>query len=114
VDFEIAYTRPALKDLAEILAWSWGNHPGNTERFVSGLLRHVEMLRNFPRLGRPIRGFESVQNLHILHCASITGFWPISTVLKYCIFGTARDDHPFFERFRILIVYACSFTSIRG
>jgi len=65
MDFRIFYTRPALADLHQILAWSWENHPASTERFGSALLNHVDLLRSFPRLGEPVRGFPGVRR--ILH-----------------------------------------------
>jgi plasmid stabilization system protein ParE len=65
VDFRILYTRPALTDLHQILAWSWENHPATAECFVSALLNHVDLLRSFPRLGEPVKGFLGVRR--ILH-----------------------------------------------
>jgi len=65
VDFRILYTIPALDDLHQILAWSWENHPASTERFALALLNHVELLANFPRLGRPVKDFPGVRR--ILH-----------------------------------------------
>jgi len=65
VDFRILYTRPALVDLQEILAWSWENHSGTTERFAIALLNHVDLLRSLPRLGQPVKGFPGVRR--ILH-----------------------------------------------
>lgn len=65
MDFRILYTRPALADLRQILAWSWENHPATTEQFVSALLNHVDLLKSFPYLGEPVKGFPGVRR--ILH-----------------------------------------------
>ena len=65
MDFRILYTSPALTDLHQILAWSWENHPATTEQFVSALLNHVDLLRSFPHLREPVKGFPGVRR--ILH-----------------------------------------------
>ena len=56
-DFKIIYARAALADLDEIIAWSWENHAATTERFAIALLNQVDLLRNFPHLGQPVKGF---------------------------------------------------------
>ena len=63
MDFEIFYTEPALADLEEILAWSWGQHPTTTERFANSLLNHVDLLSSFPYLGTRVRGYPGVRRL---------------------------------------------------
>jgi plasmid stabilization system protein ParE len=63
VDFQVLYTEPSLADLAEIMRWSWQNHPATTERFANALLNHVELLRDFPYLGAPVRGYPGVRRL---------------------------------------------------
>ena len=63
MDFRIVYTRPALVDLQQILAWSWENHSGTTERFAMALLNHVGLLRSFPRVGQPVKGFPGVRRI---------------------------------------------------
>jgi plasmid stabilization system protein ParE len=57
VDFKIRITQKAIADFEAILDYSWTNFPGTAERFASGLLNHLDLLRRFPRLGsvRPRR-----------------------------------------------------------
>jgi plasmid stabilization system protein ParE len=52
LDFEVRITEPALADLEEILDYSVANHPASAEHFLSALLRHVEILRQFPYIGK--------------------------------------------------------------
>ena len=63
MDFQVLYTEPALADLEEILARSWDQHPGSTARFGLALLNHADLLKSFPRLGTPVRGFPGVRRL---------------------------------------------------
>jgi plasmid stabilization system protein ParE len=56
VDFQVLYTDPALANLEEVMFWSWTNHPETTEGFGSALLNHVDLLKEFPFLGAPVRG----------------------------------------------------------
>ena len=63
MDFRILYTRPALTDLHQILAWSWENHPDTTEPFVYTLLNRVDLLRSFPHLDEPVKGFPGVRRI---------------------------------------------------
>jgi len=43
--------------------WSWRNHPSATERFADGLLNHVDLLKNFPYLGVPVREYPGIRRL---------------------------------------------------
>jgi plasmid stabilization system protein ParE len=63
VDFQVLYTEPALTDLEEVMEWSWRNHPGTSERFASALLKHVDLLTDFPNLGAPVYGCPSIRRL---------------------------------------------------
>ncbi len=63
MDFQIFYTSPALAELEAVLAWSWEKHSNSTERFALTLLNHVDLLKNFPRLGAPVSGFPNVRRL---------------------------------------------------
>ncbi len=45
------------------MRWSWQNHPGTTERFAEGLLNHVDLLKDFPHLGVPVRRYPGVRRL---------------------------------------------------
>jgi plasmid stabilization system protein ParE len=68
VDFQVFYTGPALADLESVMRWSWQNHPGTTERFADGLLNHVDLLKNFPYLGAPVRGHQASGAFSTRHC----------------------------------------------
>jgi plasmid stabilization system protein ParE len=63
VDFQVLYTEPALADLEEVMRWSWQNHPETTERFANALLNHVDLLKDFPYLGAPLRGYQETRRL---------------------------------------------------
>jgi plasmid stabilization system protein ParE len=63
VDFQVLYTEPALADLDEVMRWSWQNRPGTTERFANALLNHVDLLKDFPCLGAPVRSYTGVRRL---------------------------------------------------
>ena len=63
MDFKILYTEPALADLEAVMHWSWEKHPGASERFGGSLLSHVDLLKNFPYLGAPVKGFRGVRRL---------------------------------------------------
>jgi len=41
--------------------WSWKNHPA--ERFANSLLNHVDLLKEFAYLGKPVRGYAGVRRL---------------------------------------------------
>jgi plasmid stabilization system protein ParE len=56
VDFKLLYTQPALADLEEVMRWSWEKHPETSERFGRALLGHLDLLKDFPRLGRSVKG----------------------------------------------------------
>jgi len=63
MDFQVLYTEPALTDLEEVFAWSWERHSGSTERFGLALLNHIDLLKSFPRLGTPVKGFPGIRRL---------------------------------------------------
>jgi plasmid stabilization system protein ParE len=90
MDFQVLYTEPSLTDLEEVLARSWELHPGTTERFGAALLNHVDLLKSFPRLGAPVRGYPGVRRLlhsplHVYYrtlperrCIEVLHFWHTS------------------------------------
>ena len=61
MDFKVLYTEPALADLEAIMDWSWAKHPEITERFANSILDHVDLLKNFPRMGTLVRGYPGVR-----------------------------------------------------
>ena len=63
MDYKVLYTETALADLADILSWSWSEHPETTERFASSLLNHVDLLKNFPRMGAVVKKYPGVRCL---------------------------------------------------
>ena len=63
MDFQVFYTEPALADLEVVMRWSWQNHPGTTGRLAAGLLNHVDLLKDFRRLGAPVRGYLGIRRL---------------------------------------------------
>lgn len=87
MDFQVLYTKSALRDLEEVLDWSWDQHPGTTQRFGISLLNHVDMFKSFPRLGAPVKGYPGVLRFfhspfhvyyHLLpeqKCIEVLHFW---------------------------------------
>jgi plasmid stabilization system protein ParE len=63
VDFQIRIAEAAVADFEEILAYSWANFPATAERFGNAILNHVELLRTFPHIGRPVDGRYDVRLL---------------------------------------------------
>ncbi len=63
MDFKVLYTPTALSDLAEVMRWSWNNHPETSERFASALLNHIDLLSTFPHLGSPVKHRPGVRKL---------------------------------------------------
>ena len=60
---KIIITDPALADLEEVMNWSVEKHPATSERFGTALLNHIELLKTFPLLGTPVKGFPGVKRL---------------------------------------------------
>lgn len=61
--FQLRFSEAALADFGEILAYSRANFPDSTERFATALLNHLELLKTFPRIGRPIAKRANVRQL---------------------------------------------------
>jgi toxin ParE1/3/4 len=54
VAYNILFTEDSLIDLQVILDYIRVDNPQAAERFGSALLNHVEILKNFPRIGVPV------------------------------------------------------------
>jgi plasmid stabilization system protein ParE len=54
VAYKILFTDGALGDLEIILDYIRADNAGAAEKFGTSLLNHVELLRNFPRIGMPV------------------------------------------------------------
>jgi plasmid stabilization system protein ParE len=63
VERKIRYTEAAIADLEEIAARSWTEHPETSERFLTGLLNHIDLLSQFPLMGAPLEGLADVRRL---------------------------------------------------
>ena len=63
MDFKVVYTEPALADLETVMSWSWEKHPGTSQRFADSLLNHVDLLKDYPYLGAPVKGYPGVRRL---------------------------------------------------
>ncbi len=70
-----------LADFEQILAYSWLEFPGNTERFGNAILNHIGILKNFPYIGAPVSGRPGVRYLvHTPH----TYLLPCARACKRC------------------------------
>jgi plasmid stabilization system protein ParE len=65
VAYKILFTEDALVDLEIILDYIRADNPDAAERFGTSLLRHIELLQSFPRIGVPVLGRPGVRK--ILH-----------------------------------------------
>jgi plasmid stabilization system protein ParE len=63
VAYKIIYTEIALRDLEEVMNWSWETHPETSERFADGIFDHVALLKDFPNLGNSVKGFAGIRRL---------------------------------------------------
>jgi plasmid stabilization system protein ParE len=65
VAYKILYTDEALVELENLIDYIRTDSPGSAERFGTALLNHVEVLREFPRIGLPVSRRSTVRR--ILH-----------------------------------------------
>jgi toxin ParE1/3/4 len=63
VAYKILFTEDALGDLENILEYIRADHEGAAETFGMALLKHVELLQNFPRIGTPVAQRPNVRKL---------------------------------------------------
>lgn len=63
MDFKVVYTEPALAELKTFMGWSWEKHPDASQQFADSLLTHIDLLKDFPYLGTPVRGYPGVRRL---------------------------------------------------
>ncbi|MGA8026180.1 MAG: type II toxin-antitoxin system RelE/ParE family toxin [Bryobacteraceae bacterium] len=63
MDFKVILTESALSDFESLMNWSRDNYPASSEKFGTALLNHLDLLKAFPLIGRPVRGFPSVRRL---------------------------------------------------
>jgi plasmid stabilization system protein ParE len=63
VAYKILYTDEALVDLEILIDYIRADNPAAAERFGTALLNHIELLRDFPRIGLPVRGVPTVHRI---------------------------------------------------
>jgi plasmid stabilization system protein ParE len=63
---KLEWTPSALAELEAIAAWSWREHPDSSERLLTGLLNHIEMLAQFPFMGSAVKS-QSPGTRRLLH-----------------------------------------------
>ena len=61
--YKILYTDEALVELETLIDYIRDDNDVAAERFATGLLNHLELLRDFPRIGPPIVGRSSVRRI---------------------------------------------------
>ena len=61
--YKILFTEDALVDLEVLLAYIRADNAAAAERLGRALLIHVELLRDFPRLGGPVASRRGVRML---------------------------------------------------
>jgi toxin ParE1/3/4 len=65
VAYKVLFTEDALDDLENILDYIRTDNESAAESFGAALLRHVELLQTFPRIGTPVSQRPDVRK--ILH-----------------------------------------------
>ena len=54
MDYTIVWTQSALDDLRELVRYIAADNPAAAERFGSAIIKRVEGITNFPRIGRVV------------------------------------------------------------
>jgi plasmid stabilization system protein ParE len=54
VVYKILFSEDSLSELESLLDYIRADNPAAADRFGDALLNHVELLREFPRLGAPV------------------------------------------------------------
>lgn len=63
MDYEVRISATALEEFREIIEYSWGQFPSNTEKFGNAILNHLDLLKNFPLIGTPVAKRDNVRQL---------------------------------------------------
>jgi plasmid stabilization system protein ParE len=63
VAFKVILTDSALSDFESLMNWSRDHYAASSEKFGTALLNHVDLLKAFPFIGRPVQGFVGVRQL---------------------------------------------------
>ncbi len=61
--YKILYSEDALADLESILDYIRTDNPTAAEGFGMAVLNHVDLLKSFPYIGRPVVGRKGVRQL---------------------------------------------------
>lgn len=61
--YKILYTDEALVELEILLDYIRADSPRSAGRFGTALLNHIELLREFPRIGLPVSGRSTVRRI---------------------------------------------------
>ena len=60
---KILFTEDALAELEDLLDYIRANNPAAAEKLGTALLNHVELLKDFPRIGAPVHRRPGVRKL---------------------------------------------------
>jgi len=63
VAFKVILTESALGDFESLMNWSRDHYAASSEKFGTALLNHVDLLKAFPLIGQPVRGYAAVRRL---------------------------------------------------
>jgi toxin ParE1/3/4 len=63
VDLRLFFTEKALSDLSEIVRYIAADDPETASRFGEALLDHVDLLKQFPRMGNIVRRRSQIRKL---------------------------------------------------
>ena len=61
--FKVILTKVVLADFESLMEWSLQNYPAGSENFGTALLNHIELLKAFPFVGTPVKGFPGIRRL---------------------------------------------------
>jgi plasmid stabilization system protein ParE len=63
VVYKILFTEDALAELETLLDYIRADNPAAADQFGTALLNHVELLKDFPRIGAPVSPRSGVRKL---------------------------------------------------
>lgn len=95
--FKIVWTEPAIEHLREVCSYIADDSPGAAEKLGADILRHVEILADFPLIGTHYRR-EELRGVREILCGNYRIFYRVhrrpDLVEVLTIWHAARDEPP--------------------
>jgi len=90
VAYKVFYTKESLDELEALLEFIRPENQTAAERLGSGLLAHIDLLRDFPRLGTSVYRKRGIRKLFHSPVTIYTGSTTDRARLRFSTSGTAR------------------------